>query len=89
MIPKTPPNELDARFQEQQKQQRFEPYFSATKFDITDEMIAKYQKMDSVLNFGIEKVNSCFTSYLMVKTLLEFFFTRYSEVTSSLIHTMS
>ena len=87
--PKSPPNELDQAVFEKNAQERPQIMPTAIKFDITDEMIAKYQKMDSILNFGIEKVNEKFTSYLLIKNLLEFFFTRYSALTSNLLHSIS
>jgi hypothetical protein len=85
--PLSPPNEFEntgVHRAQHQHQSNFLP-----NYEITDDMIQKFQKMDSVLNFGIERVNSEFISYLLIKYLLEFFFTRYSDSASNQIHTIS
>jgi hypothetical protein len=56
---------------------------------ITDEMIMKYQKMDTLLNYGIEKVNARFTDYLWIKNMMEFYFVRYSPGASNKMHNVS
>lgn len=87
---KSPPNEMQDSLRPQVLRGDIPvPVASIIGFTITDELIAKYQKMDSVMNYGIEKADSFFTSYLMMKNLLSNYFQKYSEATSSIIHTLS
>jgi hypothetical protein len=68
---KSPPNEVeDAPQVRMQRGDIPVPVASMIGFTITDQLISKYQKMDSVINYGIEKANSYFTSYLIIKNLL-------------------
>jgi hypothetical protein len=60
-----------------------------TDLHITDDMILRYQKMDTLLNYGIEKVNENFTNYLWLKNMMEFYFVRYSPGASNKMHNVS
>ena len=56
---------------------------------VTDEMIIKYQKLDTLLNYGVEKVNSYFVDYLWIKNMLEFYFVKYSPGATNKMHEIS
>lgn len=56
---------------------------------IDDQMIQKYQKLDTLLNYCIEKADSLFITYIFLKTALESYFVKYTVEVTPLLHNMS
>lgn len=52
-------------------------------------MIQSYQKINTILNFAIEKADAFFMSHFFVKTCLEFYFIEYSDVSTQRMHEIS
>lgn len=52
-------------------------------------MISKYQKLDTLLNYGIEKTDEMFGLYMFLKGALEFYFVEYSSLVTTKVHELS
>lgn len=56
---------------------------------ITDDMILKFQKTDTVLNYALDKMDDEYSTYLALKVLTSAYFTEYTETLSPVMHKVS